>query len=236
MASLGDRSGLSFALALHGGAGVISKDIDGGKYYEALQRITKNAFDFATENIENDSVKAIDVAVYVVKLLEEEPLFNAGFGAVFTNEETHELEASVMDGEYKRCGAVMLVKTVKSPVELALGVMNFTPHLCLAADGAQKFASERKYDTCRNDYFSTDHRRKQLEQAKAACSVVNDHDLLNTKTEDNATGTVGCVCMYRGHVAAATSTGGMTNKRTGRIGDSAIIGSGVNPLFSSTNF
>ena len=218
------EDGLLFTVAIHGGAGVISKDMPPEDYYAALGRIVTNAKLFCEQSLSNLNIGAVDVVEFVVRELEDEPLFNAGRGAVFTNQETHELEASIMDGETLKCGATMLLSTVKNPVSLARRVMSDTPHICLAGSGAQSFAIKCGLETVDPNYFSTEKRRNQLKTAQQMDMIANDHDIKTEK--DKATGTVGCVCMFKGHVAAATTTGGLTNKYAGRIGDTAIIGAG----------
>ena len=219
-------SSSSYVVLIHGGAGVIDKGMPPQEYYAALSRIVTNASSYCREQLSNPEATAVDVVEHVVRELENDPLFNAGRGAVFTNAGTHELEASIMDGQTLACGAVMLVETVKNPVSLARQVMLGTPHVRLAGKGAEDYASRVSAERVVNSYFSTEKRRSQLEIAKESSLIVNDHDI---KVGDKATGTVGCVCMFRGHVAAATSTGGLTNKYPGRIGDTAIIGAGNTP-------
>ena len=240
-----------FSFAFHGGAGVIPKgSIDSTIYYSALSAVCTKTFEFAEQNLSNPTIGAIDVAQFGVQLLEDDSLFNAGKGAVFTAAGTHEMEASIMDGTTLRCGAASMVMHYKNPIAVARLVMEKTPHVYLAGAGAELLASQHGLDyVADNSYFSTDKRRDQLLAAKKAEGVFMDHDLLNSATKDNSsassiptipipgsaatavappiapeevvdpsdTGTVGCVVYYKGAVAAATSTGGMTNKLPGRF-------------------
>jgi beta-aspartyl-peptidase (threonine type) len=260
-----------FSFSFHGGAGVIPRGaIDSGIYQDALNDVLSGAYSFAESNLENSSIKAIDVAEHCVKLLEDNELFNAGKGAVFTANGTHEMEASIMDGSSLQCGAVSMIMNYQNPISLARLVMEKSAHVYLVGDSAESLAAEHgmaKVES--NSFFSTVKRFEQLQAAKGTQSVFMDHDLLesassngftdssalspsenclprsqlpeasnevseltsstaNTNLTDNSeTGTVGCVCFYKGDVASATSTGGMTNKRSGRVGDTPIIGAGT---------
>lgn len=212
-----------FSVCVHGGAGVIAKTLNGQGYYASLQLIMEKVWFFCMKNLENDRITALDVAEYAVCLLEDDELYNAGKGAVFTTNGEHELEASIMNGEDLKCGAVSLVKTIKNPISLARLVLQHSKHTYLVGDSALSLADTYGLEKVEPSYYSTANRWKQLETARNADTVVNDHDLQT----NNAMGTVGAVVMYRGHVAAATSTGGMTNKQPGRIGDTPIIGAGT---------
>jgi beta-aspartyl-peptidase (threonine type) len=176
---------------------------------------------------------AVDAVEAAVASLEDCPLFNAGRGSVFTHEGKNEMDAAIMNGPDLRAGAVAFVRNVKNPVKLARLVMERTEHVLLAGDGADLFAEEVGVELCDNTYFYTDFRWKQLEDAIAAGRVQLDHTASGAGTEmgradPQPKGTVGAVaCDAAGHLAAATSTGGMTNKRFGRVGDTAIIGAGT---------
>jgi len=257
MDSLQDHKA-TFSLSFHGGAGVIPKGaIDSGLYQTALSDVLTGAYAFAERNLDNPSVKAIEVAEHCVKLLEDHQLFNAGRGSVFTADATHEMEASIMDGSTLECGAVSLIKHYQNPISLAKLVMQKSAHVYLVGDGAENFAAEHGVPRVEsNAFFSTQRRFEQLQAAKGAQGVFMDHDLLkkdessvgadagatnapsttassgdstatSAATDSSETGTVGCVVFYKGDVAAATSTGGMTNKRAGRVGDTPIIGAGT---------
>ena len=156
----------------------------------------------------------LDAVEATIKVMEDSPLFNAGKGAVFTGAGTNELDASIMDGATLQGGAVAGVKTVKNPISAARKVMEKTWHVLLAGEGADAFAKEQGLDIVDNSYFHTEHRFKSLIKAK--------------EKEMEKHGTVGCVALdKKGNLAAGTSTGGLTNKRWGRVGDSPIIGAGT---------
>ena len=153
----------------------------------------------------------MDAVETTIRIMEDSPLFNAGKGAVFTNAGTNELDASIMDGSTLQAGAVAGVKTIKNPISAARKVMEETWHVMLAGDGADHFAKEQGLEIVNNDYFYTERRWKALQKEQDA----EKH------------GTVGCVALDRnGNLAAGTSTGGLTNKRWGRIGDTPIVGAG----------
>jgi beta-aspartyl-peptidase (threonine type) len=155
-------------------------------------------------------------------MLEDDPNFNAGKGAVFTAAGTHELDASIMDGRDLSCGAVAGVRTVKNPISLARLVKEKTRHVLLATDGAEKFADEMNVERVPNSYFDTEKRRRSLDEWKQENGVAD-----SGVRPPYSYGTVGCVALdAHGNLAAATSTGGMTGKRFGRVGDSPIIGAG----------
>jgi beta-aspartyl-peptidase (threonine type) len=223
---------LDFTIALHGGAGVITKDLDPSMHIAALQRVVTAAYAYASSPA-SEEFNAVDIAEHVVYMLENEPLFNAGLGSVLNRDGHHELEASIMDGRTLRCGAANMLTTVKHPISLTRAIMKNTPHICLSGEAAELFADTVNAEKVENSYFTTTNRVLQLELAKLEGCIVNDHaafdknQLEGENKGEGATGTVGCVVMYKGHVAAATSTGGMTNKWAGRIGDSAIIGAGT---------
>jgi L-asparaginase / beta-aspartyl-peptidase len=167
---------------------------------------------------------ALDVCEAVVRSLEDNPMFNAGLGAVFNEQGEHELDASIMDGSTMRCGAVAGVRTVKNPVSLARKVMTDTRHVLLAGDGAEKFADVAGVERVANTYFDTESRRKALQQLLRARERTGS--LVPTDRRFDY-GTVGCVVRDRdGRLAAATSTGGMTAKKWGRVGDTPILGAG----------
>ncbi|MEK9586670.1 MAG: isoaspartyl peptidase/L-asparaginase [Halieaceae bacterium] len=209
------------AIALHGGAGTIER----GAMSEELEA-TYRAFldDAITRGYEQllEGRSGLDVVVNVIQLMEDSPLFNAGHGAVYTWEGTHELDASIMHGEHLDAGAVAGVSTVKSPIALARAVMEDSPHVMLASRGAEVFASEQGFDLVSPEYFATERRREALEAYKA-----NEQAGLKPEA-DHKFGTVGVVVLDQaGNLVAGTSTGGMTGKRWGRIGDSPVIGAGT---------
>ena len=198
----------AFTIVIHGGAGIISKKIESQPYYEALRDILQQTYSFASNN--KDGMTALDVVEFGVMLLENNPLFNAGKGSVYTTDGTHELEASIMDGSTLQCGAVSLIRRSKNPVVLARRVMEQTDHVYLVGESAENLAKPSEHVD--QAYFHTQKRWDQLQAAKKEGIVARDHDL-DTQKNDlriglvEEKGTVGCVCMYRGHVAAATSTG-----------------------------
>ena len=209
------------AIALHGGAGTIER----GAMSEELEA-TYRAFldDAITRGYQQllEGRSGLDVVVNVIQLMEDSPLFNAGRGAVYTWEGTHELDASIMHGEHLDAGAVAGVSTVKSPIALARAVMEDSPHVMLASRGAEVFASEQGFDLVSPEYFATERRREALEAYKA-----NEQAGLKPEA-DHKFGTVGVVVLDQaGNLVAGTSTGGMTGKRWGRIGDSPVIGAGT---------
>ena len=166
---------------------------------------------------------AIDAVETAVSYLEDSPLFNAGKGSVFTAEGTHEMDASIMDGSNKEAGAVGLISGIKNPIQLARKVKDNSDHVFLGGEGALKFAKAQGVSTLDDDYFFDQLRYDQWQEIKDTDSFQLDH----SKSKDHKFGTVGAVARdAHGNIAAATSTGGMTNKRFGRIGDSPMIGAG----------
>ena len=169
---------------------------------------------------------ALDVVTEAVRLLEECPLFNAGIGAVYTRDATHELDACVMDGNTLNAGAVAGVRHLRNPVLAARLVMEQSPHVLMMGDGAEAFAASRGMERVSADLFSTPERYAQLLAARDAGETVLDHSGAPLD-ETTKMGTVGAVARDRfGNLAAATSTGGMTNKLPGRVGDSPLVGAG----------
>ena len=211
-----------FALAIHGGAGVISRADIPEENVPKIRADLDRALDVGNEVLKRGG-SALDAVTAAVVVLEDSPYFNAGKGAVFNAEGGHELDASVMEGHTRRAGAVAGVTTIKNPIRLAREVMEHSPHVMLAGDGAEVFADTRK-DIARvpKDYFDTPHRLEQLKKAQA------DEKVTAVPAPGTYFGTVGAVALdQHGHIAAATSTGGMTNKRWSRIGDSPLIGAGT---------
>ncbi|CAN5838581.1 isoaspartyl peptidase/L-asparaginase family protein [soil metagenome] len=217
------------ALAIHGGAGTIVKSSMTGElekeYRNGLRKALESGWQILSKN-----GSALDAVEASVVELENFPLFNAGRGSVFTNEGKNEMDASIMDGENLKAGAVAFVLNVKNPVKLARLVMEKTEHILLGGDGANQFAEEMKAEFETDEYFFTEHRHKQLQDAISENKIQLDH-ARNSKFKiqnSKPIGTVGAVaCDFSGNVAAATSTGGMTNKKFGRIGDTPLIGAGT---------
>ena len=211
-------------IAIHGGAGAISRtQLSAQKeleYVEALSAIVEQA-----QHMLEEGASALDVVTEAVRQLEECPLFNAGMGSVFTADETHELDACVMDGYSLNAGAVAGVKHLRNPVLAARQVLENSPHVLLIGDGAETFAQQQGIELVNNNIFSTPDRFQQLQEAKSQTSIHLDHDApLDERTK---MGTVGAVALDKhGNLAAATSTGGMTNKLPGRVGDSPLVGAG----------
>jgi beta-aspartyl-peptidase (threonine type) len=211
------------ALVIHGGAGVASRESVSAGDEIAIRKDLDRALD-AGNSVLQSGGSAIDAVTAAIVVLEDSVWFNAGKGAVFNAEGGHELDASIMEGHTRRAGAVAGVTTIKNPVRLARAVMEHSEHVMLATEGAEHFADTRpEIERVDPKYFDTDRRWKQLQEAKA-------HETANTTHTVHGTyfGTVGAVALdSHGHIAAATSTGGMTNKRFSRVGDSPIIGAGT---------
>jgi beta-aspartyl-peptidase (threonine type) len=230
------------ALAIHGGAGTILRSEMTSalekEYRAGLENALRKGFEILQKN--GSALDAVEAAVVE---LENFPLFNAGKGSVFTHEGKNEMDAAIMDGKKLKAGAAAFVQNVKNPVKLARLVMERTEHCLLAGEGANEFAHEMKVEFESDEYFFTEHRYLQLSKARAAGVVQLDHtaeeielieesEILVEETSEIADtkslGTVGAVaCDFEGNLAAATSTGGMTNKKFGRIGDTPIIGAGT---------
>lgn len=206
------------AIAIHGGAGVIPRDqlTDGGVVYRAG---LEEALDAGYAVLEKGG-SSLDAVTTAVRLLEDNPLFNAGRGAVLAHDGRAYLDASIMDGRDLAAGAVTGVTTVRHPIDLARRVMEKSPHVMLAGDGAEEFAGLQGLERVPNEWFITPTRKRQLERVLTGATA--------PRNELQGLGTVGAVAVdAAGNVAAATSTGGMTNKRWGRIGDAPIIGAGT---------
>ncbi|HUP23515.1 MAG TPA: isoaspartyl peptidase/L-asparaginase [Thermoanaerobaculia bacterium] len=202
---------LEWAVAIHGGAGVVAEDRDPEPYYQTLEAVLRSGAEALAQG-----EAALAVVERLVILLEDDPKFNAGRGAVFTSAGTHELDAAIMDGRTLAAGAVAGVRYVRNPVSLARAVLERSPHVLLAGQGADDFAREQRLRRVPPDYFSTPERLQQLREARRRARDSDDRS------------TVGAVALDRyGNLAAATSTGGMTNKRWGRVGDVPLIGAGT---------
>jgi L-asparaginase / beta-aspartyl-peptidase len=215
-----------FSIVIHGGAGYIKKENltpeKEQEYHEKLEEAITVGY-----NILKNGGSSLDAVEKTINVLEDSPLFNAGRGAVFTHEGKNEHDASIMDGKTLNAGASAGTKTVKNPINLARAVMEKSPHVMLSGSGAEEFAKEQGLEIVNPSYFSTEDKMKSLERSKKAennkVSVFYDSNI-----KDSKFGTVGCVALDKnGNLAAGTSTGGMTNKRWGRIGDAPIIGAGT---------
>lgn len=214
------HSKMDWAIAIHGGAGVIRKDMEEEKKQEYFAKL-EEALQLGRDLLDGGG-KSLDVVEQVIRFLEDQPQFNAGKGAVFTHEGKHELDAAIMDGSTLDCGSVSGVTSVRNPITLARHVMEDSRHVFFVGPGAEAFADQVGVERVEQDYFFTQRRHEQLQKALAKEKAETE-----AETEDKH-GTVGCVALDRdGNLAAATSTGGMTNKRYGRVGDVPIIGAGT---------
>ncbi|MBP2197044.1 isoaspartyl peptidase/L-asparaginase family protein [Pantoea cypripedii] len=219
-------------IAIHGGAGAITRaamSAEKEQYYR--QQLT--AIVAAGQQILADGGSAMDAVTEAVRLLEECPLFNAGKGAVFTHQGTHELDASIMDGKTLEVGAVAGVNHIRNPILAARAVLEVSPHVLFIGAGAEAFATQQGLEMVAADFFSTPERWEQLQRALGSQQAVLDHDGAAQSHSDDPLdpdrkfGTVGAVALdLHGNLAAATSTGGMTNKQAGRVGDSPLVGAG----------
>ena len=236
----------NFAIVIHGGAGTILKDSMTPQlekqYKDKLNESLNAGYDVLAKG-----GTSLDAVTASIKVMEDSPLFNAGKGSVFNHEGKNEMDASIMDGKTMKAGAVAGVHTIRNPIDGARAVMEKSPHVMLAGDGADKFAKEQGLKIEDANYFYDEKRWKQLQQIKKQDEIKLDHNSSDTsgyvhpKDAEFANpdasaslgtskkfGTVGCVALDKyGNLAAGTSTGGMTNKKFGRLGDSPIIGAGT---------
>lgn len=223
-------------IAIHGGAGTVSRGsisaAQEAAYHAALRRVLDGA-----QQLLGNGGSALDAVSLAVDRLEDCPLFNAGYGAVFTHEQTHELDAAIMDGATLRAGAVAGVSRVRRPLRAARAVMERSENVLLVGAGAEAFAAACGLELVAESYFSTLDRLEQLQRVQGGAADRSDRDSaalvfdspsLAPLDESRKLGTVGAVALdANGNLAAATSTGGMTNKRCGRVGDSPLIGAGT---------
>ncbi|KAK3225455.1 hypothetical protein Dsin_005317 [Dipteronia sinensis] len=226
---------MGWAIAIHGGAGDIPLSLPPDRRLPREDAL-RHCLNIGVNALKSQQ-HALDVVELVVRELENHPNFNAGRGSVLTNSGTVEMEACIMDGNTKRCGAVSGLTTVVNPISLARLVMEKTPHIYLAFDGAEAFAREQGVDTVDSSHFITPENTERLKQAKEANRVQIDYTQpiqKEVKIEthaadcDSQIGTVGCVAVdNHGNLATATSTGGLVNKMVGRIGDTPVIGAGT---------
>lgn len=212
----------TYSIAIHGGAGTLVRGMMTGEKEAAYKTALSDALETGHKIIKS-GLSATEAVTAAVMVLEDSPLFNAGKGSVFTSEGKHEMDASIMDGKTLNAGAVSLVSGIKNPVVLARDVMQHTEHVFLAGNGAMQFAEKMGYKLEDANYFYDEFRYQQWLEIKDSDHFQLDHSV----KKDAKFGTVGAVaCDQQGNIAAATSTGGMTNKRYGRIGDSSLIGIG----------
>lgn len=213
-----------YAIVIHGGAGGIRKEQLSANEEQAYKAALEKAL-AAGEKILKDGGNAVDAVQKAIMILEDDTLFNAGKGAVFAANEKHELDASIMNGADLNAGAVAGVSTIKNPILAARAVMDKSQHVMFGGKGAEDFAEKNGCDVVENSYFSTKSNKERLERAKKNEGKKSG---LNKDWQSDKYGTVGAVAMdLKGNVAAGTSTGGMVNKKQGRIGDSPLIGSGT---------
>ena len=206
-----------FGIVVHGGAGVMSglSEERQQEIHKKIQETVSEAYDILEKG--GSSLDAVELAV---SMLEDSPLFNAGRGSVYNSDEVQEMDASIMDGKNRLSGAVASVTSVKNPIKLARKVAEETKHVLLMGEGAERFAKDIGVDIVEKDYFYNEERLKRLRNSKKKISNLNE--------STDKIGTVGAVALDKnGNISAATSTGGMTNKMPGRVGDSPIIGSGT---------
>ena len=219
-----------FAIIIHGGAGTILKknmsDEKEAEYKATLEEAIKVGY-----TILKNGGLSLDAVEKTINVLEDSPLFNAGKGAVFTNAETNEMDSSIMTGNDLNAGAVAGVKNIKNPISAARKVMTNSEHVMLSGEGASIFAKDQGLEIVDSSYFFTENRFKSLEKVKekeANKTATKTSAFYDADIKDSKFGTVGCVALDKnGNISAGTSTGGMTNKRWGRIGDSPIIGAGT---------
>ncbi|WOX05303.1 isoaspartyl peptidase/L-asparaginase family protein [Microbulbifer pacificus] len=221
-----------FAIAIHGGAGTIEKSSMTPEKQRAYEAKLEEAINAGYTVLEKGGA-SLDAVVAAINVMENSPLFNAGKGAVYTYDGAHELDASIMDGRNRQAGAVAGVKRIANPINLARMVMEDSPFVMLAGAGAEEFARSRGVPMVDNKIFDTEQRREQLERAKEKLDQENKQDkdyraAVEALPVPFRMGTVGAVALdQQGNLAAGTSTGGMTAKRFGRIGDAPVIGAGT---------
>ena len=216
-----EQSRAAYAIVLHGGAGVIERDNMSAEYEASVREVLAQALETG-ESLLKDGAAAEEAVVAVIAFLEDQPEFNAGKGAVYTYDGYNELDASIMRGRDLQAGAVSGVRGIRNPITLAQAVMDHSDHVMLSGQGAEAFAKTRGIALADSAYFHTPRRYDSWQRARAKA------DAKPELSEDGKYGTVGCAALDRdGNLAAGTSTGGMTLKRFGRIGDSPVIGAGT---------
>ena len=213
----------NISIAIHGGAGTILKESMTPEKEQGYRSSLQNSLDAGYRLLE-EGCTAIEAVEMAVASLEDSPLFNAGKGSVFTSEGTHEMDASIMDGSSLEAGAVSSISGVKNPIQLSRMVMEQSDHVFLTGKGAEEFAKQMKCEFRDEKYFYDEFRHKQWLEIKDSDKFQLDH----SGKKEQKFGTVGAVALDEyGNIAAATSTGGMTNKKYGRVGDSPMIGAGT---------
>jgi beta-aspartyl-peptidase (threonine type) len=215
-----------FSIMVHGGAGALDNVKDqktAVRYLDSLHRILEHGREIM--KLGGSALQAVEACA---SLLEDDPLFNAGCGSVLNENGKVEMDAAIMDGSDLSAGAVAAVDNIANPVQLARIVMSNSEHVMLISEGAMRFADQNGMERVPENYFYTDERIEQLKQAKLQHRMMLDHDDSEIGSEDQKFGTIGAIARDpHGNLAAATSTGGIVNKRLGRVGDSPLIGAGV---------
>lgn len=220
------------AIVIHGGAGTITKAKMTAEKEQQIEARLTEAVNAGYQILENGG-SSLDAITAAINVMENSPLFNAGIGAVYTHDETHELDASIMNGKDRQAGAVAGVKRIKNPIDLARLVMDKSVHVMLSGEGAETFAVSQGVELVDNSLFDTKRRLEAVRKAKMKVSALQQQqlhgdELMGHLDTEYKVGTVGAVALDAdGNLAAGTSTGGMTNKRFGRIGDAPIIGAGT---------
>ncbi len=216
----------TYSIMVHGGAGALNNVNDSRtavRYLESLRRILEHGRDVLT--LGGSALQAVEACA---TLLEDDPLFNAGCGSVLNEAGKVEMDAAIMNGHDLSAGAVAGVSDITNPIQLARRVMSHSKHVMLVGEGALRFADSCEIPRAPKEYFFTPQRVAQLEEARAKGSMILDHDGTDEQSDDQKYGTIGAVAFdLQGNLAAATSTGGIVNKRLGRVGDSPILGAGV---------
>ena len=216
----------TYSLMVHGGAGALDNVKDNKtalRYLESIRQVLEHG-----RNVMELGGSALQAVEACASLLEDDPVFNAGCGSVLNENGKVEMDAAIMDGRDLSAGAVAAVENIANPIQLARLVMTESEHVMLISEGAMRFADHEGMARVPEDYFFTPDRVEQLRQARLHHKIMLDHDDSEEDTEDQKYGTIGAIARdQQGNLAAATSTGGVVNKRAGRVGDSPIIGAGV---------
>lgn len=214
----------TFGLAIHGGAGDITPANLPPDEERACRAVLHQVLQVGHARLAQGA-SALDAVEAAVRLLEDSPLFNAGRGASFTHDGRNELDASIMDGHALMAGGVAGVTTIRNPISAARAVMERSPYVLLLGAGAEAFAARQNLEIVEPSYFATPHQRAKLEKLQREIAAIQAADNLPSGEKF---GTVGAVALDKaGHLAAATSTGGMINRQWGRVGDSPIVGAGT---------
>ena len=216
----------NFSIMVHGGAGALDNITDekiAVRYLDSIRRILEHGREILT--LGGSALQAVEACA---SLLEDDPVFNAGHGSVLNENGIVEMDAAIMDGRDLSAGAVAAIGNIANPIQLARLVMSESEHVMLVGEGALRFADHCGMSRVPETYFYTPDRIEQLEQAKLKHKIMLDHDSTEEDSEDQKYGTIGAVARDpQGNLAAATSTGGIVNKRMGRVGDTPIVGAGV---------